>query len=274
MKLLGVKNATPSCNNFKNSTFKKTGCYFSSVDKNFHSSLNCLAIYNKANINFQGNYYQGDKQSAKKLFYIVSGRPSSEIYRDDLTYNCAWRTNNGKAWSTIHPKDLLQRNVEEAIQSICTLNDTYYIPDLICTPNYGDNWGRKANYIEFNPRLLAKVEGNRKSEGALNMIKILPAIPPSGNSIPNCIILSQLYPTYACHNDGYTGEASLYATELCEGISKNLTSEALERGNCRMGDDELIRAFNDLGCPLCAINGGDRDATALFTSWGFSGHTS
>ena len=78
------------------------------------------------------------------------------------------------------------------------------------------------------------------------MIKIFPAIPPSGNSIPNCIILSQLYPTYACNNDGYLGDNSLYTTELCEGISKNLTSEALFRNNSKMGDDELVRAFNDL----------------------------
>jgi len=244
MKLLRTLNITsPLMKTERLCTNKKEFCADNSSIKNTTcSALDCLSVYNKANINFTG--YFGDKNPSKKLFWIVSGR--NEIYRDEETEKNAWRVNGKKRWSTMLPADLLKRTPEQAIQSICTLNDTYYLPDYIGTPNYGDNWGRRANYIEFNPRLLAKTEGAKKSEGILNMIKILPAIPPSGNSIPNCIILSQLYPTYACNNDGYLGDNSLYTTELCEGISKNLTSEALFRNNSKMGDDELVRAFNDL----------------------------
>jgi len=206
------------------------------------SSLKCLEAYNRVNISFKG--YYGDKQPAKKLFWIATGR--NNIYRDDETEKNAWRINGQKKWSTMLPSDLLNRTPEQAIQSICTLNDTYYIPDYILSPNYGDNWGRRANFIEFNPRLLAKCEGNRKSEGLLNMIKLLPAIPPSSKNIPNCIILSQLYPTYCSFDDGYTSNRSLYTMDLHTGISKNLTSDLLERNGQRMGDDEMVKAFNDL----------------------------
>lgn len=206
------------------------------------NSLELLGIQKKALVSFCG--YYGDQQPAKKLFWIATGR--NHIYRDEETENNAWRINGQKKWSTTLPSDLLNKTPEQAIQSICTLNDTYYIPSYILSPNYGDNWGRRANYIEFNPRLLAKAEGNRKSEGLLNMIKLLPAIPPSSKSIPNCIILSQLYPTYNSYNDGYTGDQSLYTVDLHSGISKNLTSYGLERNGQRMGDDELVKAFNDL----------------------------
>ena len=205
-------------------------------------SLDCLSIYNKSNISFKG--YYGDKQPAKKLFWIVSGR--NKIYRDEETEKNAWRINGQKKWSTMLPSDLLIRTPEQAIQSICTLNNTYHIPSYILSPNYGDNWGRRANYIEFNPRLLAKANGNMKSEGLLNMIKLLPAIPPSSKNIPNCVVLSQLYPTYGSYNDGYIGNQSLYTADLHSGISKNLTSRNLTRDNQRMGDDELVKAFNDL----------------------------
>ena len=45
------------------------------------SSLKCLEAYNRVNINFKG--YYGDKQPAKKLFWIATGR--NNIYRDDET---------------------------------------------------------------------------------------------------------------------------------------------------------------------------------------------
>ncbi len=202
-------------------------------------------INNHYNIFFKG--YMGDKQPAKKLFWILTGR--NKIYRDEDIFNSMWKVKTDigeKTWSTIPPWELLKRTPEQAIQGICTLNDTYYIPSYILSPNYGDNWGRKANYFEINPRLIAKVEGTRKSEGLLNAIKILPAIPPSTKSIPHCIILSQLYPTYKQYNDGQTGSESLYCVDIHSGISKNLTSPYLERNGERMGDDELVKAFNDL----------------------------
>ena len=247
MKLAEVTSCAPT--NYKvglSKTKKKNKTKNLSPANNYdQESLKCLASYNKAKIFFKG--YFGDKQPAKKLFWIVSGR--NHIYRDEDINNSAWRVETSagqKAWSTIAPWDLLKRTPEQAIQGICTLNNTYYIPDYILSPNYGNNWGRRANYLELNPRLLAKAEGNKKSEGLLNLLKLLPAIPPSTKSIPNCLILSQLYPTYGSYNDGYTGDEGLYCVDLHSGISKNLTSPALERNGERIGDDELVKAFNDL----------------------------
>ena len=238
-----VKFATGNLKSLEETKQNATKPSFKGLNGN---ALECMAAYNKASVSFKGAYC-GDNQPAKKLFWILTGR--NNIYRDDDINNSAWRvqTSTGqKAWSTMTPWDLLKRTPEQAIQAICTLNDTYEIPGMILSPNYGDNWGRRANYLELNPRMIAKAEGNRKSEGLLNSIKLLPAIPPSTKSIPNCVILSQLYPTYGSYNDGYTGGEGLYCMDLHAGISKNLTSPNLTRDGQRMGDDELVKAFNDL----------------------------
>ena len=206
------------------------------------SGLNNIAVYNKANITFKG--YYGDQQPAKKLFWILTGR--NNICKDDETDYHTYHTLSGKKWVTINPEDLLKRSPEQAIQSICTLNNYYDIPSYILSPNYGDKWGRRANYIEINPRTVALSQGNEKQEGLLNIIKLLPAIPPSSKSYANCIVLSQLYPTMGNYDDNKTGDRSLYTVDLHSGISKNLTSRNLSRGRERMGDDEQVKAFNDL----------------------------
>ena len=206
------------------------------------SGMKNLAVYNKANISFKG--YYGDQQPAKKLFWILTGR--NEIYKDDETEKNTYHTSSGKNWSKINPEDLLKRTPEQAIQSICTLNNNYEIPSYILSPDYGDKWGRRANYIEINPRLVAMTQGDEKQEGLLNVIKLLPAIPPSSKSYANCVILSQLYPTRGNYEDNKIGDKSLYTVDLHSGISKNLTSKNLSRGNQRMGDDEQVKAFNDL----------------------------
>lgn len=206
------------------------------------SGLNNIAAYNKANITFKG--YYGDQQPAKKLFWILTGR--NNICKDDETDYHTYHTLSGKKWVTINPEDLLKRSPEQAIQSICTLNNYYDIPSYILSPNYGDKWGRRANYIEINPRTVALSQGNEKQEGLLNVIKLLPAIPPSSKSYANCIVLSQLYPTMCNYDDNKTGDRSLYTVDLHSGISKNLTSRNLSRGRERMGDDEQVKAFNDL----------------------------
>lgn len=203
--------------------------------------LENIALYNRANISFKG--YYGDQQPAKKLFWILTGR--NEIYKDDLTEDNKYNTSCGKSWSVMNPEDLLKRTPEQAIQSICTLNNNYEIPSYILSPDYGDNWGRRANYIEINPRTIAMAQGDEKQEGLLNLIKLLPAIPPSSKSYANCIILSQLYPAKG-GNDNKVGDKSLYTVDLHSGISPNLTSRNLARGTQRMGDDELVKAFNDL----------------------------
>ncbi len=207
-----------------------------------NNGLNNIANYNKVGINFKG--YYGDQQPAKKLFWILTGR--NNICRDDETNYKTYHTGSNKRWVVTNPEDLLKRTPEQAIQSICTLNDYYEIPPYILSPNYGDKWGRRANYIEINPRTLALTQGNEKQEGFLNIIKLLPAIPPSSKSYANCIVLSQLYPTMGNYDDNKTGDRSLYAVDLHSGISKNLTSRNLSRGHDRMGDDEQVKAFNDL----------------------------
>ena len=244
MKIYGVLNKTSAFYPNKNIKKQKTNKNQIAYEKSsYFQAINPINCY--YNIFFKG--YTGDIQPAKKLFWILTGR--NEIFKDEDTYDFMWRveTDTGeKTWSTIPPWELLKRTPEQAIQGICTLNSTYYIPNYILSPNYGDNWGRRANYIEINPRLIAKAEGTRKNEGLLNAIKILPAIPPSTKSIPHCIIISQLYPTYKQCHDGYTGSESLYCVDIYSGISKNLTSPYLERNGEKMKDCELVKAFNDL----------------------------
>ena len=215
---------------------------------NYNKAIVNKAPINKAQINFKG--YYGDQQPAKKLFWILKG--NNDVYEDNETKRDLYKGGNTgwKKWVATRPEDLLKRSPMDAIQSICTLNkqpDCYPgIPSYIPSPNYGDKWGRRANYIEINPRTVALTEGDKKSEGLLNVMKLLPAIPPSSKSNANCIVLSQLYPAMYRENDGRTGHSSLYTVDLHSGISKNLTSDKLSRGNQRMGDDEQVKAFNDM----------------------------
>lgn len=240
-------NRYNSINNLPKSNLSKHSAKQESVSDGQNQSsqndgLESVSNYNRAGINFKG--YYGDQQPAKKLFWILTGR--NNICRDDETNYNTYHTGSNKRWVTTNPENLLKRSPEQAIQSICTLNDHYEIPSLILSPNYGDKWGRRANYIEINPRTVALTKGNEKQEGLLNVIKLLPAIPPSSKSYANCIILSQLYPTMSNCDDNKTGDRSLYTVDLHSGISKNLTSRNLSRGRERMGDDEQVKAFNDL----------------------------
>ena len=220
------------------------------VDENANKPVNdyqgqgmkSLAAYNAVSVKFTG--YHGNQQPAKKLFWILTGR--NQIYRDNETDNNTYYTGTNKKWVTTNPEDLLKRTPEQAIQSICTLNDYLEIPGYVLSPDYGSKWGRRANYIEINPRTIAQTYGDTKEEGLLNTIKLLPAIPPSSKSIANCIILSEFYPPMYGDNDGHTGYGSLYTVDLHSGISKTLLSKNLSRGHERMGADEEVKAFNDL----------------------------
>ena len=186
--------------------------------------------------------YYGDIQPVKKLFYIVSGK--NHVYEDAWTHNHLYKVGT-KKWVNAHPIELMKRTAEQAIQSICTLikpdNQLPGIPPYIPTANFGDKWGRRANYIEINPRTIAKYDGNTITDGLLQTIKLLPAIPTSPNSFANCIILSQLYPSL--YGDGTKNASSLYCTDLHTGISPTLTCSGL---NGKMGADEQVKAFNDL----------------------------
>lgn len=195
-------------------------------------------LLNKKNISFKG--YFGDPNPAKKLFHILTnGRDS--VYEDEWTkehlYQAGW-----KKWVNASPAELVKRTPEQAIQSICTLtkpvNNFPHIPNDISSPNFGDKWGRHANYIEINPRIAAKYEGGWPQEGLLGVLKLLPAIPSSPSAFANCIILSQLYPSK-------WGDSSLYSTDLHrpDTISSMLLSPELKY---KIGGDEQVKAFNDL----------------------------
>lgn len=203
-----------------------------------------LAVQNKAFINFKS--YDGDRHPLKKLFGKCTNRP--EIYEDNWTKEHLYQVGD-KKWINAYPNDLLKRSVEQTIQSICTLTKPIdgipRIPDYIPSPQIGSNldeankWGRHANYIEINPRVIAKYENGTISEGLLEVMSLLPAIPPSPKSFANCVILSQLYPSF--YDDGNLANDGLYRMDLHRGISKNLTCPGL-RG--KMGDDEQVAAFN------------------------------
>ena len=242
MKIL--VNQINSQSDFKNITQKKKqkpSAQFSTVENNnFYRYNTQLAELNKLNINFKG--YYGDPQPVKKLFYIVSGK--NAVYEDMWTHAHTFSAGI-KKWVNAHPIELMKRTPEQTIQSICTLikpdNQFPGIPPYIPSPNFGEKWGRHANYIEINPRVIAKYQDGRITDGLLQTMKLLPAIPTSPNSFANCIVLSQLYPSL--HGDGSLQSSSLYSTNLHSGISNNLTSEGLFG---KMGADEQVKAFNDL----------------------------
>lgn len=170
-----------------------------------------------------------------------------DIWTENHTY---YALNTSKKWiANIVPSELLNRSVKEAVESIVTLSEGNMFfekfPDIIETPNYGDKWGRLANYIEINNRAISEMHGYRDCCGILSMIKILPAIPPSAKSWANCVIISQIFPNI--FGDGYNKgpfeENSIYGLKLNTGYSENVVSYPLAD---KISPEEQIKAFNDL----------------------------
>lgn len=163
------------------------------------------------------------------------------------SYNSISLDNNKKWISNIVPVELLRRSFKKTIESIVTLTESgdfyHSFPDFVYSPNYGDNWGRFANYIEINNRAIAEMRGNKCTNGITSTIKLLPAIPPSAKSWANCIILSQLFPNI--YGDGYNkspnDENSVYGLKLNIGYSENLIDKTID-----LSPEEQIKAFNDL----------------------------
>ena len=155
-----------------------------------------------------------------------------------------------KKWvANILPCELLNRSVKRAVESLVTLcecNEFFSeFPEKIESPNYGDSWGRLANYIEINNRAIAEMEGNRTKNGILSAIKILPAIPPSAKSWANCIILSQIFPNIFGdgYNKGTFEENSIYGIKLNTGYSGNIIDYEITD---KITAEEQFHAFNDL----------------------------
>ena len=157
---------------------------------------------------------------------------------------------NLKQWiSGILPCELLERPLKKAVESILTLCEctTFYkkFPDNVVSPNYGDKWGRLANYIEINNRAICEMHGSRCKNGIISSIKLLPAIPPSAKSWANCVILSQIWPNI--YGDGYNKapweENSIYGIKLGIGYSENIIDFDIAD---KISPEEQFKAFNDL----------------------------
>lgn len=157
---------------------------------------------------------------------------------------------NSKKWvGNIVPSELLNLNLKDAINLIVTLseNNIFYdiFPDGINTPNYGDNWGRFANYIELNNRAISEMHKEKCCCGIINSIKLLAGIPPSAKSWANCVILSQIFPNI--YGDGYNKapweENSIYGLKLNAGYSENIINFNIKN---KITPEEQFRAFNDL----------------------------
>ena len=170
-------------------------------------------------------------------------------WAEEHAYHGVGEARNKKWISNILPSELLTRSLKKAVDSISTLSEsgTFFreIPDNIETPNYGDNWGRFANYIEINNRAIANMKNDRCSDGIISSIKLLPAIPPSAKSWANCIILSQIFPNI--YGDGYNKapweENSIYGLKLNSGYSENIVARRLLD---KISAEEQFRAFNNL----------------------------
>lgn len=155
-----------------------------------------------------------------------------------------------KKWvANILPCELLQRSVKHAVESLVTLCECEEFfkefPNNIKTPDYGDKWGRLANYIEINNRAIAEMHSNQTKNGILSSIKILPAIPPSAKSWANCIILSQIFPNIYGDgiNKGPFEENSIYGVKLNASYSGNIIDYEIAN---KITPEEQFRAFNDL----------------------------
>ena len=168
------------------------------------------------------------------------------INRTYHSIGCAF----SKKWvADILPSELLVRSIKQSVEAIATLSEgeIFYehFPDNIQTPNYGDNWGRLANYIEVNNRAIAKMQYERTCCGILSCIKMLPAIPPSAKSWANCLIISQIFPNIYgdSYNKGPFEENSIYGIKLNAGYSDNVISYALAD---KISPEDQLRSFNDL----------------------------
>ena len=155
-----------------------------------------------------------------------------------------------KRWiANILPCELLKRSVKQAVGSLVTLCECQEFfktfPDNIETPDYGDKWGRLANYIEINNRAIAEMHGNETQNGILSSIKLLPAIPPSAKSWANCVILSQIFPNIFGDgfNKGPFEENSIYGIKLNTSYSGNIIDYAI---SAKISPEEQFMAFNDL----------------------------
>lgn len=192
-----------------------------------------------------------DMTPVEKLLTAESG--SSKLHYDKWSEEHAFKGVGDayrKKWiAGIHPSELLSRSLKRTVDSIvslCECEEFYHdFPKNIESPNYGDKWGRLANYIEINNRAIASMNNEHCCCGILSAMKMLPAIPPSAKSWANCVILSQIWPNI--FGDGYNKgpfeENSVYGVRLNAGYSNNIIDYSKYY---KLNPEEQFRAFNDL----------------------------
>lgn len=157
---------------------------------------------------------------------------------------------HSKRWlGNIVPADVLRLSVKEAVNIIMTLSEGGIFhdkfPNLIKTPDYGDNWGRLANYIEINNRAIATMADGCTCSGILGCIKLICAIPPSAKSWANCVILSQIWQNIFgdAYEKGPFEENSIYAIRLNTTYSNNIIDYSIVD---KISAEEQLKAFVDL----------------------------
>ncbi len=169
------------------------------------------------------------------------------VFSDYIAFRGIGNACNKRWLGNIVPADLLKLSVKEIVEIIVTLSESgiFYekFPDKIETPNYGDKWGRLANYIEINNRAIAYMDKGCTCKGILSAIKLLPAIPPSAKSFANCIILSQIWQNIYgdAYEKGTFEENSLYGIRLNAPYSENIIDYSL-----KLSPEDQIKAFVDL----------------------------
>ena len=174
---------------------------------------------------------------------------NTHLHYDKWSQNHEYVSGKKKWLANILPYELLERNIKHTVESLVTMCecDEFFkgFPEKIESPNYGDKWGRLANYIEINNRALAEMHGGETKRGLLGTMKILPAIPPSAKSWANCVILSQIFPNI--FGDGYNKgpfeENSIYGIKLNAGYSGNIIDYSITH---RLSPEEQFKAFNEL----------------------------
>ena len=182
-----------------------------------------------------------------KLLLALNER--TKLIKDEWTINHSFVSGMRKWIANIVPAELLKRTLNQAVSSLVTLSQDgiFYekFPDKILSPDYGDNWGVIANYIEINNRAIAQMHGNITKNGIISSMKLLCAIPPSAKSWANCVILSQIFPNI--YGDGYNKapqeENSIYGIKLNAGYSKNIIDFDIEE---KISPIEQFIAFNNL----------------------------
>lgn len=184
-----------------------------------------------------------------QLCYHATGAKGAKYDKWTEEHLICGQNRPDKKWVFARPQEVLNRSLEEAINSNLSLVYGEKIPKEfpkdILTPNYGDNWGRHANYIEINNRAIADMHGDRTNGSILNTIKFLPLIPPSHDKWANCILISQLYPNIWGDGWNNNGENSLYGIKLKnKRFSDNIGR--MKIGNKTFTPEEQIKIFNDI----------------------------